>query len=1123
MSDTKSIAKKYQAETELLEGMDLSIAKKYQKLSPREHILKRPEMYIGKKDPVHENMMILQDDKIIDSEISYSLGLFKLFDEILMNAYDETTRDETLTEIKVDIDIEKNQISVYNNGKGIDVVMHPEHKVYVPELIFGQLMTSTSFEEDQRRLSAGLHGLGAKLTNVLSKYFKVEVGDPKSGKSFEQVYKNNLSEKSKPIIKPYKKDTGYVKITFQPDLEYFGLTKFDDDFVSLISRRAYDIAALTGPNVQLFLNGTQIPVKTFPDYVQMYIGDRPRVEEFCEKTENFKDGRWQIVISSSPDEKFRQISFVNGVHTSYGGKHVDYIVNQIVKQIQKAVKKRFKGDIRDSFIKDRFWIFLAAQIENPSFSSQTKEELTTSSRDFGSVCILSKNFIKKMISKLNISNEIISFMKAKQLRKLEKTDVAKRSTIKGIPKLYDANFAGTKKSRECTLILTEGDSAKAMAISGLSAIPKGNDTFGVFPLKGKLLNVREATGKQILNNEEFKNLKKIIGLKMGTTYNQEKVGELRYGSILLMMDADVDGSHIKGLFINMLEYYWPSLLKLDGFIKILITPIVKVKKGQEMKSFYSQDEYEQWKKTVNIDKWDIKYYKGLGTNTALEAREYFRELQKNTVIFDRKDERCNQSIILAFSKKQADNRKRWLAGYDKTQVIDQKQDTLSCYDFIHKELIHFSNYDNIRSIPNVMDGFKPSQRKVLFACFKRNLTKDIKVAQLVGYISEQSAYHHGEMSLTNTVIGLCQNFVGSNNINLLEPKGQFGTRLLGGKDHSSARYIFTHLATITRLIFRQEDDALLNYLDDDGFQIEPEYYLPIIPMILVNGAEGIGTGYSTSVPKYNPVDLIKALKSRLNGGNFTQLKPWYRGFTGRIIKTETGFMTVGTIKQEKKFLQVTELPVGIWTENYKIFLENMVQNKKLIRTVKNNSNESDVEFSLRFRDDGMVQKVLNQPNLANKILRLTSKFSTGNMHLFNSESKMTRYTVNKIMEEFYQVRLEYYQKRKDHLLKLLDEEIKILDAKARFIEGVISRKIKLYQKSKKEIHEILQKEKFPIIEGEPPFDYLIRMSFYAFTREKVEELKKKLGKKKKERSDLKKKEKEQLWIDDLEELERALP
>ena len=191
-------------------------------------------------------------------------------------------------------------------------------------------------------------------------------------------------------------------------------------------------------------------------------------------------------------------------------------------------------------------------------------------------------------------------------------------------------------------------------------------------------------------------------------------------------------------------------------------------------------------------------------------------------------------------------------GLPEIYLYEKDTKAVSYQDFVNKELVLFSNLDNERSIPCVVDGFKPGQRKVMFTCLKRNDKREVKVAQLAGSVGEMSAYHHGEASLMGTIIGLAQDFVGSNNINLLMPIGQFGTRLAGGKDHASPRYIFTQMSPLTRLIFNANDDPLLKYLNEDNQRIEPEWYMPIIPMVLVNGADGIGTGWMTKIPNYNP-------------------------------------------------------------------------------------------------------------------------------------------------------------------------------------------------------------------------------------------------------------------------------
>ena len=440
-------------------------------------------------------------------------------------------------------------------------------------------------------------------------------------------------------------------------------------------------------------------------------------------------------------------------------------------------------EVKPHQVKQHLWIFVNALIVNPSFDTQTKETLTLKASSFGSTCELSEKFLKEVL-KTGVINHVVSFAKTREDLKLLKnlnTGVKKSSRLFGIPKLEDANQAGTKQSQNCTLILTEGDSAKTLAMSGIEVV--GRDEYGVFPLKGKLLNVRDATNNQIIGNEEIQNLFKIIGLQIGKTYTDNL--SLRYGSVMIMTDQDTDGSHIKGLIINFIHHFWPSLVKLNGFLKEFITPIIKATKGTNIKSFYTIPEYKAWVDQLgeSSKSWKIKYYKGLGTSTTKEAKEYFKSLDSSRIEFDYFDNKDDESIDLVFNKKRAEDRKKWLADFNCNNALQNHNFKKIRYqDFINKEFILYSISDNERSIPSVCDGLKPSERKILFSCFKRKLKDEIKVAQLSGYVAEHSAYHHGEMSLCKTIVAMAQNFVGSNNINLLLPNGMFGSRNQGGND-----------------------------------------------------------------------------------------------------------------------------------------------------------------------------------------------------------------------------------------------------------------------------------------------------------------------------------------------------
>ncbi len=829
---------------------------------------------------------------------------------VVVNAADNKQRDENMDRLDITVDASTNTISVKNNGNGIPVVEHQDHKCYVPTLIFGQLLTGSNFDDNEKKTTGGRNGYGAKLTNIFSTKFVVECVDSERGLKFTQVFEDNMSVALEPIVKKInaadKKKGDYTMITFHPDLKRFNMTELDKDTVALLSKRAYDIAgsmsSRPGKKLTVSLNGKRLPIKSFQDYLKLFDGIKPPVAY-----EKIGD-RWEVGISAT-DGTPAQISFVNAISTSKGGSHVAHIADQVAAHLQATIKKKNKNGaaLKPTQIKNHLCIFVNCLVDNPVFDSQTKDFLSLQKKAFGSTCKLSDKFLKQ-VDKSEIVETILSFAKFKADRELKKKGGTKAKKITGIAKLDDANFAGGPKSKDCTLIITEGDSAKSLAMSGLSVV--GRDYYGVFPLKGKPLNVRDAAHSQVMKNEEIKNIIDILGLKMGVKYDEENIKTLRYGHLMIMADQDHDGSHIKGLVINMIHTFWPSLLDVPGFLQQFITPIVKVNKGKNSRTFFTLPQYEQWRESTgnNAKGWKIKYYKGLGTSTSAEAKEYFSNLDLHEISFTKlstdlaegrenmdcddvfPDQNISSSgadlIDMVFRKTRVEDRKTWLNSVDKDTFLDyaaaKAADGVRYSDFINKELILFSKSDNARSIPHVLDGFKPSQRKVLFACFKRKLKEEIKVAQLAGYVSEHSAYHHGEASLHGTIIGMAQSFCGSNNINLLTPSGQFGTRRLGGKDAASPRYVFTKLEKITRTIFHPDDDELLNYLSDDGVSIEPDFYMPVIPMVLVNGSDGIGTGYSSTINNHDPRAVISNLRRLIRGEPLEPMKPHYYGFTGEV-------------------------------------------------------------------------------------------------------------------------------------------------------------------------------------------------------------------------------------------------
>jgi DNA topoisomerase-2 len=1135
-----------------MDATDEILANKYQQKTDKQHILDNPDTYIGSVEEVDADLWIMNadDSRIVEKNIKYIPGLFKLFDEGIVNCRDHVVRmqqaitngqENALPVTNIDISIQDDgTIIMINDGNGIDVAEHPEYKIWIPEMIFGHLRTSTNYDKTEKKIVGGKNGFGFKLVLIWSSYGSVETVDHVRGLKYKQEFTNNLDLIGKPSITKCKTKP-YTKITFKPDYQRLGISGLTSDMIALLKKRVYDVAAVTDKNLKVKYNSQVIPVKNFQQYIDMYIGDKtvsPRVYE-----DNGE--RWEYAVGLTPTNEFIQVSFVNGIHTAKGGKHVEYILNQITRKLVEYIEKKKKTKVNPNTIKEQLILFIRCDIENPAFDSQTKDYMNTPSSKFGSKCDVSDKFIEK-VAKMGVMDAACALTEVKENKAAKKTDGSKTKSIRGIPKLTDANWAGTDKSRECIIIFCEGDSAKAGIISGLTS--EDRNTIGVYPMKGKILNVRGEHVKKISENKEISEIKKILGLETGKQYKtiEDVHRNLRYGKVLFMTDQDLDGSHIKGLGINLFQSEWSSLTLIPGFIGFMNTPILKAKKGTLELNFYNDGEYETWKEENDVKGWKIKYYKGLGTSTGKEFREYFEN--KKIVGFTHSD-KSNDVIDMVFNKKRADDRKDWLKFYDRNAYLDTSKTNVSYEEFINKELIHFSKYDCDRSIPNLMDGLKISLRKILYSAFKKNLTTEIKVAQFSGYVSEHSGYHHGEASLNAAIVGMAQNFVGSNNINLFMPNGQFGTRLQGGKDSASERYIFTQLSKITRHIFNQADDNILSYLNDDGLIVEPVFYAPIIPMVLVNGSKGIGTGFSTDIMCYNPLDIIDYLKDKLNDSvsGFKIFKPYYEGYKGKIqccVDMENAtdketlvknlkwmfkgvYEKVGTDK-----IRVTELPVGFWTDDFKELLENLIdpgndkEGKKIAPIVKDYedmSKDTNVDFTITFVK-GKVDELEGKEedyecNGLEKLLKLYTTNTTSNMHLFDANDRLQKFQhVSEIIDNYYEVRLKMYQDRKDYMIVALEKELRLLTNKARYIQENLDDTIDLRKKKKQEVNELLAKKGYDKIDDDEEYKYLTKMPMDSVTSENIEKLLTEKGDKEADLETVKNTSSNQMWLSELDKL-----
>ena len=1073
--------------------------------------------------------------------------------------------------------------------------------------------------------------------NIYSKRFEVHtigpdrIDDVKNAKKIEykQIFTDNMYKIGKPIINTdIKQSSGmFTKITFLPDYERFGMTGLTSDMAALMIKRCYDIAACTPSTVKMTVNNTEIKCRDFNDYVKLYYDKEEKVKIVHEKI----NSRWEISVAFDREKGDRTVSFVNGISTIHGGTHVKHVLNKIVEKVIKHIKsipKHKSLKIQPSTVKSYLFVFINCVIEDPGFNSQSKEFMNSKMDDWcvheekckDARCEISDEFVKK-ICDTGLMKEIVEFSEFTEQKELSKTDGKKNGNLHDITKLVDAKDAGTRNSSKCNLFVTEGDSAKAFVISGLSVI--GGERYGVFPLKGKMLNVRNASIKQIKENKEFIFLKRILGLKQGVKYND--TSKLRYGGIIILTDQDPDGSHIKGLVINMLEFFWPELVQIEGFIKAYNTHIVKVwkktdKKKKNVIGFYTITDYEKWMENKKPSEWNVKYYKGLGTSSDSEAKESFDSFHDNLISFewekikntkkaakllenqdnddnkdndDNEDDDDNKSddsdddsdeeskdddkstdsddehsreikdlkknrsrsgdknqkdetdyeytrseshkaITKAFDGKKVSLRKQWLKNFNRNNLIEYKPGVnVSFSDFIDKDLIYFSSLDIDRSIPSMIDGLKPSQRMILFACMKKGRNApESKVAQLGGYVSENTDYHHGEESLHKAIIGMAQNFTGSNNINLLKPSGNFGYRKLGGKEHASPRYIFTCLENVTNFIFRSEDDEILEYKYDGSKRVEPKYYLPIIPMALINGAAGIGTGFSTTILPHNPKDVIQNLKKLMNDKPPKEMMPWFNGFTGTIDKDDKDdckYHIRGKYTVNQNVVHINELPIiNGWIDPYKIKLMEKVSvskdDKKKIDDVYVAPHNNLVDITVTFK----MQELQNlyKKNEIEKFLKLKQTTSIKNIHLFDENEKLQKYeSTLDIVEDFYLFRKKMYEVRKQYLIKKLKNDYDIAYYKVKFIKEYLAGTLKIAKKQVVEVIEQLETKKYPklahdhrVPDIEKSYRYLTDMSIISLTKDKIEELEKTMDVRKIELEKYQKRSVIEIWNQELDEL-----
>jgi DNA topoisomerase-2 len=1118
----------------------------YKKLQLKEQILLRPDTYIGstKRVKSDESLWVLENkenkenkennkiNKFIQKQVTFTEGFIRLFVEIVSNAIDNVWRSVEFgipcKFIKIEINREKGIFKVWNDGKTIPIEKHKDENIYIPEMIFGHFLTSSNYDDTEERKTSGRNGIGGTCANLFSKLFEVECFHPDVG-IYNQTWKNNMNIVSDPSISTVKSrypktvengKNGYTCVSYTPELSRFDMSDIDDDTMQVLEKYIVDTAMIVSKySVKVFYNDKEIVMKGYKDYIKYYFEELPEELIILSESDN--------ICIVCPFQEYTQVSFVNGINTKDGGVHVDAWCEQLfrplVNKLNEKFEKKKKFDMRD--VKKHFFVFVNCFIDKPRFDNQNKTKLNSPT-----LSVEVKPAVINKLMKWDFMDTLKESIKSKEIQHLKGETERKRNTVK-VEGLDDANFAGkTGKSQECILCITEGLSAKTYVVKGMKYgifDKKGHDYIGVLPIRGKFVNVRNASVSTIIKNKEVKALIQAIGLQHGADYTKEEnKKKLRYGKFVAIGDSDSDGLHITGLLYNFFDVLFPTLLQNNDFFYFMRTPIMKISDKKITRDFYFYQEAQNYIIEKKPKKDNIRYFKGLGTSNNDDVKNDFG---KKMVKLECKEE-SKELINNIFSKDESDFRKNWLAKFNPITNMPNTNDSIDIADFINKELITFSVDDCKRSIPCMLDGLKESQRKVLFAAIKRNLSynnsKCLKVAQFAGYVAEHTSYHHGEQNLYDTITKMAQTYMGSNNIPLLYEEGAFGSLLECGNDAASGRYIYTKLAKTTRYIFREEDDDFLENRFDDGDIIEKKHYCPIVPYIVVNGCfSGIGTGWSCSVPPHNIKDVINWIKTwiKRDGDDDekidVELKPFFNKFKGKVEVQGKKIITTGVITKKDKNYIITEVPVGRKNMSITKMKERLEELKEegYIKSIKDQSTENDVHFTI-----SLVENVEDEEEkqLIEKI-GLNDCMHTSNMVLFDKDEKIKKYdTVYEIMNDFCNERYDMYKRRKQGILKSKKTELKFLKNKYRFIKEVVDGQINIKEQEDDALLEILEDREYDLKEGK--YEYLVSIQMRHITKTKINELDEQIKKLQDKINEYSKKTEKSMWLEELKELENLL-
>lgn len=1102
-------------------------------LEGSEPVRQRSDRFIGSRDNVTDKVLVITSNgELAKCKMMYSPALFLVCCELINNATDHIIRTKTRKKTQVtyiNIDIDKTTISVTNDGEGIPLIYNKRYGDYTPTIFFGRENSGENIDDNEHRYTSGRNGCGSYIVNAFSKTFTIALIT--TGTSFVQKFYQYAEKKKEPIITSTKSSDS-IMITADIDTSYFHDTTLEDIF-GILYRKIFEISCIFSW-ISIKCNGDIVP-NSFSEYVDRFVDIDDKIIVYDEK---FPGMKLALFTGSST----YHYGYVNGVEANKG-THINKLLDELLALTGVIQTKKKSIKITPTMIKKQLSFVLVIFINNPAFGEQVKGTLTTpiiSNIITGKTITMVKTFIKdKIMPKINAA---IGIKQLKDFMSKSKNVSAKYLNIK---KYICAN--NITRGSGCTLIVTEGDSAQAAVKQSLNSLESGGnpfDFYGIYPLKGKSIKNPRKKNYFFTPDEHgtFIDLIKIIGLQVGddfkTEYDMNK--KLYYCRIMIITDADPDGIDIKSQIINAFSYFWPSLLTCGFFIS-LRTPCIRIKNGKKtIKEYYTIEQYK--KEVANAPKGEVHYYKGLGTNTKDEFDDVLSN-KSNRIFYTCKVDIDGNKIGYkstendlkltlkkfdeAFSK-DTSIRKDWVLKFNQKRdeyinSIPFDKTLLTYIEHVEKFHILFADYKNRSSIPSIIDGLKPTQRKIIDAMLYRikKSKKGIKVTELSGKISNVEYYQHGDVSLNDCIIRMAQDFPGTNNLPLLVPIGSYSTRIDGPNGASAARYLHTRLQDYTSIIFNEDDYPLYEHVEEEDHEVEPNYFVPIIPLVLVNGAQGMGYGVSTEIPHYKARDIIKYIIDIIKDNIPTKLIPFCNGigYYENVNKTSYTSKAKWELKGDK--LYVYETPVETWYGDFDEFLkESQVgveckcvgecKCKKLVKSYEHIPKTNRWTFIIELGPD--VKDI-------EKDFQLTKKYSFTNMVGYDQNNMIHIYPeVEDIIENFITVRLQYYEMRKEYMIKRLKELMAITESKYKFISAVWNDEIILKNKKAIVVSQIENYKKFKFVKENDGYDYLTNMKITKITQEGHDELKKEYDKYVNELKKLIDKSINDMYLEDLNEL-----